>query len=247
MSEENERNARKYLSYVFGAIFTIAIVKWLWPGIIPFGLFAVWRTSGSALDWLAAGWPVLAWGFCVQSLILLFSWARRFMRDPFEAASPRDILKAGFFISLWAGVMEEISFRWLIFYAQIFWLKVADFLFYSVLGFGLFSFFHLHVFAPIADYTTFGGLHDWLFSPAGWAVGAAMLATNAIFRDGHTYQGWFGVLNSWFCGMFLFWLMFCYGLPAAILIHFLYDMIIFGTIAGFSAIQSRRATRVAQR
>ena len=54
-----------------------------------------------------------------------------------------------------------------------------------------------------------------------------MLYTNAFFRDGHRYQGPIGVLNSWFAGMFLFWIMFTYGLPAAILVHFMYDFLIF--------------------
>lgn len=235
MSERSERKRRNYLASAFLSIFTIAIFQALWPGTIPFGTFAVWKTTGAIGDWLAAGWPILAWGFGIQSLILLFSQQRRFMSDPFDEASPLDILKAGAVISLWAGVMEEISFRWLIFYSQIVWLKIVNFLFFGFLGLGLACFFQVHLFGPIADFTTFGGLHGWLFSPSGWAVGAAMLGTNAFFRDGHAYQGWFGLLNSWFGGMFFFWMMFSFGLPAAILMHVLYDLVVFSTVALFAA------------
>lgn len=237
MSEENQKKARKYLSYACTGLLTILIVKAVWPDVIPFGTLDAWHMTGGLTDWLAAGWPLLAWGFGIQSLILLVRWEGRVMKDAFEEASPLEILKAGTLISLWAGVMEEISFRWLIFYAKIFWIKVANFLLFGFLGFGLIRLFQLHLFGPIADFTTFGSLQGFLTAPAAWAIGASMLATNAIFRDGHAYQGWFGLVNSWFSGMFFFWLMFGYGLPAAILIHFLYDFVVFGTVALFVAIR----------
>lgn len=239
MSEENEKKARNYLFYACTGLLTILIVNRVWPGVIPFETLAVWRTTGDVGDWLAAGWPFLAWGFGIQAVILLAHWEARFMKNAFQEASAWEILKAGTLVSLWAGVMEELSFRWLIFYANIVWVKVANFFVFGFLGFGLARFFHLNLFGPIADYTTLGSLHAFLFSPVTWAVGGSMLVTNAVFRDGHTYQGWFGRLNSWFLGMAFFWLMFRFGLPAAILIHFLYDFVIFGTIALFATIRKR--------
>jgi hypothetical protein len=237
MSEENKRAYRNYLVSAMSAVCTIAVVQALWPGVIPFQTFAVWNTAGTVQDWILAGAPVLAWGFGIQGLICLCNWNARIMRHPYLEATPKEIFVKGLRISVWAGVTEEISFRWLIFFAQIFWIKVLNFLFFGFLGLGLPRFFHLHLFGPLADWTTFGGLHDFLFSPAGWAVGAAMLGTNAFFRDGHSYQGILGVLNSWFIGMFCFWLMFTYGLPAAILIHFLYDLIIYSVLAGHAALR----------
>lgn len=84
---------------------------------------------------------------------------------------------------------------------------------------------------PIADFATLGALHEHLYHPHSWAVGAAILSSNAVFRDGHKYQGPFGIINSWFGGMVLFWVMFNYGLLAAMCIHFLYDFVYFCTIA----------------
>jgi hypothetical protein len=239
MSKENSRKGHKYEISIGTAIMTIVIVQALWPGVIPFEMFSVWQTKGGILDWLAAGWPFLAWGFGIQTLIILVHWEHRLMRDTYEAASPIKILKVGALISLQAGVVEEISFRWLIFFAQIFWLKVANFLIFGFLGFGLTEFFQVNMFGPIADLTTLGSLQVWLTNPTTWAVGAAMLGTNAFFRDGHAYQGWFGILNSWCLGMAFFWLMFSFGLPSAILIHVLYDLVIFATIALFAAIRKR--------
>jgi len=239
VSEEARKptKQRNYLVSAVLAVFTIAIVQAVWPGTIPFGSFEAWTVRGGIVDWLAAAWPILAIGFGLQTAICIVRWDDRLMRTAYAAYSPFDILKAGTLISLWAGVVEEIAFRWLIFYAQIVWVKVANFLVFGFLGLGLACIFHVHIFGPIADVATLGGLHGWLFHPTGWAVGAAMLATNAFFRDGHRYQGWFGWIDSWFFGMLMFWLMFTYGLPAAIVVHFLYDFIIFAVVAAFAALR----------
>lgn len=51
-------------------------------------------------------------------------------------------------------------------------------------------------------------------------------------RNGHAYQGWFGTINSWFLGLYFFYIMLTHGLLAAIVVHFTYDFIIF-TIRAF--------------
>ena len=78
-----------------------------------------------------------------------------------------------------------------------------------------------------SSFLTLGTIDNILYHPFGWFVGAGIILANAKFRDGHKYQGKFGFINSWFIGMYLFWLMFEYGLVACIVIHFLYDMLIF--------------------
>jgi len=84
---------------------------------------------------------------------------------------------------------------------------------------------------PLADWTTFGHLHEQIYHPHSWAVGAGMLSANVFFRDGHKYQGTFGVINAWFGGMVLFWVLFQYGLIACMVVHFLYDFAIYATVA----------------
>lgn len=137
------------------------------------------------------------------------------------------IIAKGAVVSTMAGVGEEITFRWLFFLNNIISVKIGNWFFFGFLGLGIPEWLHLHIFGPIANWTTFGGLESFIFHPTGWAVGAAMLTTNAFFRNGHRYQGLLGVVNSWFGGMFLFWIMFTYGLPVAILIHFTYDFLIY--------------------
>lgn len=93
------------------------------------------------------------------------------------------------------------------------------------------------LFQPVADWVTLGHLHPFLYSTAvpptedTWALGAGILAANGAFRDGHKYQGFFGYLNSWFVGMVLFWVLFTFGLVPAMVVHFVYDFLIFSTVA----------------
>lgn len=222
-SDDSRKSGRNYLaSALFGAI-TIAFVKWLWPSMIPFDAFAFWSWEKPVGELFAAAWPIFAWGGGVTALIAFTTRNKREVNRNAEG-----IIVGGTIISIWAGVVEEICFRWLIFLSSIFWVQVVNFLLLGFMGWGIPEHLFVWIFRPLADWTTLGGLHAQLFHPATWAVGAAMLSANALFRDGHKYQGPFGWINSWFCGMFFFWIMFTFGLPAAILIHFLYDLLIFG-------------------
>ena len=173
------------------------------------------------IRWYAA-WPLFAWGTGISLICVLYTKNDRRMNRNAE-----DILVDGTIISVIAGVVEEITFRWLFFLGNIVSLKITNFLFFGFFGFGIPEWTHLHILGPIVDIITLHGLTPYLFHHTGWAVGAAMIATNSFFRDGHKYQGVFGWTNSWFGGMFFFYLMFTYGLLAAIAVHFLYDFLIF--------------------
>lgn len=235
---ENNKKARNFLVTAVLSGLLVALVQGIWPGTIPFDTFAIWLVRGGPADWLGSAWPFLAWGAGATAVIeaagLNDRVMRRFRR---EGGTPGQIFVEGAVTSLQAGVFEEIAFRWLIFYAEIVAVKIMNFLIFGFLGFGVYRFLHLELLGPIADFTTFGALHPQLFHASGWAVGAALLTTNATFRNGHAYLGWFGLLNSWFLGMFFFWIMFAYGLPIAILLHVLYDLLIFSTVALFAAIR----------
>lgn len=221
---------------------------------------------GSVVDWLTLAWPIFAWGAVVNAFFGIFrelSWKERQIHAG-------HVFFVGLLISAWAGLVEEICFRWLLFLPAIAttllwnwifggWVALALIAIFGLalggatkngvvalvglaglplmtyLIFGLPpqipEWFHMNVWGPLANWTTFGALQDYIFHPTGFAVGAAMLYANAFFRDGHKYQGFFGVLNSWFLGMFFFYIMLHHGLPAAILVHFLYDVVVFSTSA----------------
>lgn len=297
----DEKTPRNYiLSALTAGLLIIPFTKGC-TDIMPIDAFRPWHMSGSnPLDWLLISWPIFAWGLGVNILFALWQHFRTrkthragfdhtFLRER-RGPSVWDMLWGGTLISLWAGVTEELAFRWLIFGGAFLGLWVVNFIFSGtfgliffgiLLGAGLGGFigralsrnglgfgvgagiiiglaivialgvkipasalsvgipelFHLHVWGPLADWTTFGYLHPWIFHKTGWIIGAAMLSSNAFFRDGHKYQGLFGVINAWFAGMFFFWLMWNHGLLAAILVHFTYDFIIFAFAAARQGIQ----------
>ena len=195
---------------------------WIWPTVVPFKFFEFWGVRGSISDWIYSVWPIFAWGTGVTLLHAVFT-----TNDRRTNRYAENIIVDGTLTSIMAGVFEEITFRWLFFLDNIVSVKIANFFFFGFIGLGIPAWFHTHLVGPIANFMTFHGLESQIFHSSGWAVGAAMLTTNAFFRDGHRYQGFLGVVNSWFGGMFLFWIMFKYGLPVAITVHFLYDFLIF--------------------
>lgn len=91
--------------------------------------------------------------------------------------------------------MEELIFRWSLLIVGIPAMRMLD----SFPFFGLLRWLHVESFGPLADWATFGGLHDQLLGEP-WFFGGAILMANAKFRDGHKYQGIIGILNSWFIG-----------------------------------------------
>ncbi|MBX4189416.1 hypothetical protein KW785_02370 [Candidatus Parcubacteria bacterium] len=230
--KEGESWSSQFLGKLFKSLVILPIIMWIWPNVVPFKFFQFWKARGSLVEWCMAAWPVLVWAVVVNIMFCLF--VRKEDPDPVET-----VVK-GFFVSLWAGLSEELTFRWLFFFLGIVGAKITNFFFFGFLGLGIPAWFQNHVMGPIVNFVTFGHLEHYIFNPAGWAVGASMIATNAFFRDGHDYQGIFGWLNSWCVGMFLFWIMFTYGLPAAIVIHFLYNFLIDLTSASMALVTRRR-------
>ena len=205
-------------------IFVIIAVKAWWPEVIPFDVFEFWKIKGAPGDWLKSVWPLLAWGLGLNVAISLL-WPRYAFYKYRNMDAGRFFL-IGTITDIWAGVVEETCFRWILVLGAMATLTFTNFLFFGWLGFGLPKWFHLAAWGPLANWTTFGYLEPYIFHETGWAVGAAVLWANAFFREGHRYQGLIGVINSWFMGMFFFWIMFTYGLLAAILVHFTHNFLI---------------------
>jgi hypothetical protein len=118
--------------------------------------------------------------------------------------------------------------------------------------------FNEDILLPLADWATLHKMSEYLTVTDGqWLIPAAILYANASFRDGHKTPKQllkdktrlervlivaFPMVNSWYAGMFLFYVMFSYGLFAAIVVHALYDMLIF-TIEYLDACVERRNGR----
>jgi hypothetical protein len=236
VSDQNKEQG--YRAKLNGKILTsvvfLPIVMWLFPSVVPFEFFEPWKSKGGFVAGIVAAWPFYAWGFSLTFIRCIMT------RNDCELNRDAEgFLAGGTLFSLWAGVWEELAFRWLFFLDNIVTVKIGNFLFFGFLGFGFAEWFHLHVWGPLANLTTFGALEQYIYHPSTWAVGAAMLTTNTFFRDGHKYQGPLGWINSWFGGMFLFWIMFNYGLTASIAAHFLYNFIITAVVYVDAAVERK--------
>jgi len=224
-----------YIWTSFTSLVVIGIVKYFWPEFIPFGFWDVWKAPHGILEGVIAGWPILAWG--------AFHFGRTWIfldenHPDLVYASAWDTFVNGLRISAWAGITEEIAFRWLIFLGAMPSVVIGNWMFFGCAGFGIAEWFHLNVWGTLANWTTFGILEPQIFDPLHWYVGAALLYSNAFFREGHAYQGIVGILNSWFLGMGFFYLTFNYGLGSAIIVHALYDVLVF---SGLAAAIAKRA------
>lgn len=220
--KEDKKYTKKFLISAVLSIFVLPCILYFFPTSVPFRFFELWKVEGHFLQWIQSALPLFLWGAGVTILLSIFTF-----NEPDHNRDAETIMAGGVIISIFAGVVEEIFFRWLFFLLHIIFVKISNFLFFGFLGFGIAEWLYVHFFGPIANWATLHSLQEYLFHPSGWAVGTAMLSTNAFFRDGHKYLGLLGFVNSWFIGMYCFWIMFHYGLLAAIIVHFLYDLLLF--------------------
>ncbi len=231
LSEKSDKSDRNYIASAFFSALIIWIVNTWWPGTIPIPTFSLWVAKGDVGEWLALGAPLFVWGFAVQTILEFIQTANRnpfggLLRSTFHAPDAGSVWVGRMLLATWAGFVEEVCFRWLIFLGTIVGMKVWNWIFLGFADINIIRWIYVNIFCALADWTTFHKLHDFLFHSSGWAVGAAILSANAFFRDGHKYQGLLGLINSWFLGMFFFWLMFTHGLWAAIITHFTYNVIV---------------------
>jgi hypothetical protein len=231
---DERKEAIGLYSWICGTIFLtvpfLLLVTMFCPTALPFrfGQFFVFDKFWAGVF---AGYPFYLWGMAITFVFTIF-------REERCSRKPGDIISQGFWTSLRAGIAEEIIFRWLYFFSAIIGVKVAAFFFFGWVNenWEIARLLHLYFFGPIVNFIMFNQL-GWLFYDMGWAVGAAAIMTNAKFRREHAYLGNFGYYNSWVAGFFLFWIMFTYGLPAAIAVHFTYDFLLDLVRACLAAIQ----------
>jgi hypothetical protein len=85
---------------------------------------------------------------------------------------------------------------------------------------------------PFFGWASFGLLDPILYyEHAPWLFIAGAISANAKFRDGHKYQGLFGLCNAWAVGFMLLYAMLYYGLWVAIIVHVVYDILF--AVAGY--------------
>ena len=224
-TQQERSESTTFSALVLGALMLFVIGGWFgnWSHNDR-GLWWAWEYPANLWAGLASVWYIFAWA-ALTSSVIAFVLVRK--QTP-NLATPGELFGGGLLISLRAGVLEELAFRWLLVLSAPVALT-----FLNWITFGAFRWFHLHVLLPVANWATFGILEPQLHV-SNWVMAAALLWAAGAFRNGHAYLGPFGYVNAWFIGMVMFYLVFNYGLVTAIVAHFVYDAIIFSIIA-FSA------------
>lgn len=176
------------------------------------------QVLGHGLVWAGLGsvWFIFVWAFAVTAFAILVLGQRHG-----SYLSRLEQTVKGLWVSMNAGVFEEIIFR---LFALLNAMVILTFL--NFITFGLVKWWYSVVMVPIANFFTFHALQPQLMEH-GWLLGAAIVSASIAFRDGHKYLGFIGWVNSWFIGMVMFWLVFNYGLLTAIAAHIIYDAVIF--------------------
>lgn len=135
-----------------------------------------------------------------------------------------EIFKKGMFISLNAGVFEELTYRWLAFSSAM-----VTSVFFNWITFGLYKWLMMTILVPIANWATLGYLEPQLLGTE-WTIAAAIIVANGDFRSAHNL-GLLNKINAWFMGMLFFYMVFHYGIVSAIVTHVLYDCFVFTIVA----------------
>lgn len=173
------------------------------------------RAHGTSItEGLASVWFIFAWAAVIT---LVVGIALRNQPRPDNVAS---YATTNMWASVNAGFFEELIYRYVVFFGVMIILP-----FLNRITFGLMGWFYREALIPLANWATLGALEPQ-FHHANWVFAAAIVMAGASFRDIHKYQGFFGMVNSWFLGMVFFWLMFNYGIGTAMVAHILYDLIV---------------------
>lgn len=223
LSKTKQRQEMHLVSMLMLAAFwaVIAGVVYLFfPGRFPIDQNLFW-TGKPVIEIVISSWPLFAWGFGVSLLVGLL--VKRGRSDRIVASL---VHKYNMVVAVQAGVLEELIFRYFAFIAMIGIMPLMNWFLLGFSGGGLLQWLYGTVFVPVANWLTLGKMTGLLLTTP-WFVGAALLSVNAMFRDGHKYLGPVGMINSWYIGMFMFWVMFEYGLVAAIVLHTIYDVVVF--------------------
>lgn len=206
---------------IFLAFIAITIVQWVIPSAIPFGVFEFWNKTSV---WMAIK---SSWILFISAIILVMVIAYLFKCDPDKNNNPRMLIVDGFFNNIATIIIEEILLRWLLFLNIIWIIKLLNWLIFGWLGFGILEWFYINLPAPIISLSSFGMIDKTIvYNPLGWFVGASVATMSIINTSVHKNQGILGMINCWFIELYLFYVMFQFGLLACIAIHFLYNTII---------------------
>lgn len=201
------------ISIVLVFIFWV-IIEAFSPGF--FNPFQFWNLTENIPAAVFGCWPIFLYAAIATYVLWVFSRKRKL-------ANKEAFLAKGIFKSIMAGLLEEIGFRCMFIFLAMVLIVAMNFL-----SFGLIMWINESIIFPLTDFVTLGMMHNIIYGfPPLMMAGA--LDANVWFRNGHKYLGLVGIINSWFIGLYFLCVMFTQGLIVAIIVHALYDIVVFST------------------
>ncbi len=122
-ANQTQVSLRHWVNLAVGLLLFVMLIKWIWPSATPFGTFDFWKENQIGAG-IKASWAIFLWGGVITSLFA-FTLNKKSLNHKAE-----DILTGGIVISVIAGVLEEIVFRWTIFLVGIIGAQVTNFIFF---------------------------------------------------------------------------------------------------------------------
>jgi hypothetical protein len=221
---------------------------------VPYSFTQFWTSNGTIGDWL---WTAKWWFLfgTVSTAVMAYvnlrlrQRAREQMRnvagglggffsgvmDTVAGASYK-IELAKLLLSPVRGFLGEVGARWIGFFVVIILVQFFNALLFNAwLGFGVFHILQVYLLGPVTNFATLHIMPEYVNNPAIWAVGFAVFACSIrTNKDNHSYEGLSPIL-AWFFNLFLFYLMFTFGIWASIVVHFVWDVLLGGITFGFAA------------
>ena len=214
-----------------GATSIFILLAWLWKGAFPFAPFAFWHLRGSFWEIISTAWPIFIGGglaFLLPGSLMGYLMSRQERRLEGQIGLQIGTAGAGMWQSIWNGLGEEIMFRWIVFYDAIALLAGLNFMLGGFRGQeqGMLEWIYTTLLGPLVNAVTLGMLQNILFHQ-GWAVGAAiiLISFGRFARRFFPITGNLSWLFFWPIGLFLFQIMFTYGIIASMLVHMLYEAV----------------------
>lgn len=219
-------------NYILTACFvvmTIIVMRLLLPWqAVPFVFEEFLFFKGQWWEPILAAWPVFATGIVLNVIHMTTT-----VNPPEVQDNAPMIPIAGLTSSLFAGIMEEIVFRWVFLYGLMgaFWMgnELSKTWFDSPIIQNIATFFWpftLLIVGPNNPILTHPAAWEIGATVGVWTIGLAFFFSNLKFQSGHMYQGPVGLIFSGIAGLFFFYIAFNYGLLASMFVHFLFDWLV---------------------
>ncbi len=180
---------------------------------LDFGTF-FWAQS-SPVDILISGVPFVVFTGIMNTYIAI-----KIKRGVSHKIVACEVYKIQLRSNARAGIFEELVYRFMVLLIFIPALELVNFV---LAGFtterqGPLGWIHSSFMAEFLDSLTFGFLEEQMLGES-WSLAFAILIANALFAKGHIYQGFAGLMHSWYMGFGFFYLTFSHGLLVAMIFH----------------------------